>query len=149
MLKPSEVLKYANLSPLDFGLAEEALVDPDGEYPVDQPGNVVYNTTQAAKLIFDEIVTDQGDTDRAELALTYFTLFRLFGTLADQRALEVGLVTQRGGQVSTPIGSYNELMSAGRRNYQEAKNLYPDAPWPLADGEATGGSFKIPRRYAP
>lgn len=147
---PSEVLAYSQLRPAHFGVAEGLVGDPGEEQQaVDLPGNVVYNTVAAAQIKFDDIVTDQSDSARAEIALVYFTLSRLYGVLADQKAQFVGLTTQRGGQVSTPIGSYTELMSAANRNYQEAKNLYPDAPWPPIDGEASGGSVKVPRSYVP
>jgi hypothetical protein len=148
---PSDILKHAGLRPRHFGVDEALLTDDDGttHIPVDQPGNVVYNTVAAARLAFDEIVKDQSDEARAEVAFTYFALAKLFGVLADRKAQHVGLATGRGGQVSTPIGSHAELMKAAARNYQEAKNLYPDAPWPPLDGEASGGSVKVPRSYVP
>jgi len=148
---PSEILAYAQLRPAHFGVAEGVLTDDEGNphIPVDQPGNVVYNTVTAARVAFDRIVTNQSDTVRAQLAFIYYALSRLFGVLADRKAQHVGLATGRGGQVSTPIGSHLELMQAARRNYQEAKNLYPDAPWPPIDGEASGGSVKVPRSYVP
>lgn len=147
---PSEVLSYANLRASYFGVPD-GTVDVDGvaEPIVDQPDNVVYNTVSAAKLAFDRIVLDQSDSTRAQLALIYFTLAHLYGVLADEKGLFVGLVTQRGGQVSTPLGSFNELMKAAQRNYQNARNLYPDIDWPPLDPEASGGSVSVPRSYVP
>lgn len=148
---PSVILRHAGLRPRHFGVAEEPLTEEDGggRLPVDQPGNPVSNTVAAARVLFDRIVTDQSDEVRAELAFIYFALAKLFGVLADRKAQFTGLVTGRGGQVSTPLGSHDELMKAAARNYQEAKNLYPDAAWPPLDGEATGGSIRVPRSYVP
>jgi len=150
-MTPSEILSAGGLRPRHFGVSEDPMSDGSGGVvlPVDQPGNVVYSTIAAARFAFDDIVTDQSDETRAELAFTYFALSRLYGVLADRKAQFVGLVTQPGGQVSTPLGSYAELMRAANRNYQEAKNLYPDAAWPHIDGEVSGGSFKVARSYVP
>lgn len=147
-LLPSEALGYSTLRPSHFG-ALDGTVDVNGqqEIAVDQPGNVVYVTVSAAKLQFDEIVTDQSDATRAKTALIYFSLAKLFGVLADRKAQFVGSVTQPGGMVSTPLGSHAELTRASQRNYQEAKNLYPDAAWPPLDGVATGGNVGFQRTY--
>lgn len=147
---PSEVLGYAALRPSYFGVAE-ASVDVDGvpTPAVDIAGNVVHNTVVASAVAFSDIVTTGSGTPRYDLALIYFTLAKLYGVLADQKGLFVGLATQRGGQVSTPLGSHAELMRAAERNYQEARNLYPDLPWPALDGQASGGSVGVPRSFVP
>jgi len=147
---PSQVLAYANLRPSYFGVSDGTL-DTDGGpvIAVDQPGNVVSNTVTAAEMAFNEIVADQSNAAKAQVALIYFTLAKLYGVLADQKGLFVGLVTQRGGQVSTPLGSHGELMRAAERNYQEAVNLYPEEEWPPLDGTATGGSVLLGRTYGP
>lgn len=146
---PSEVLAHAPLLPSYFGVADGVVVVDGVETPaVDVPGNVVYATVEAAAVTFNSVVTG-GDPLRVKLALIYYTLARLYGVLADQKGMFVGLITQRGGQVSTPLGSHAELMRAATRNYQEARNLFPDADWPPLDPEATGGMIRPQRSYGP
>lgn len=150
-LAPSEILKHAPaLSPEHFGVAAGMVPDgAGGEIPaVDVPGNPVHNTVVAAEVLFNSVVTDRSDVVRAQLALIYYSLARLYGLLADEKAMYVGLVTQRGGQVSTPLGSHAELMRAAQRNYREAMNLYPDADWPPLDIGVSGGTVTLKRTYA-
>lgn len=149
-LTPTEVLSYSALNPEHFGVsAGTTLVGGEPVNVVDTEGNVVYSTVEAARLAFDDIVVDQSDAVRAKLALIYYALAKLYGVLADRKGMYVGLVTQRGGQVSTPLGSYAELMNAASRNYQEARNLYPDAAWPSLDPSASGGTVALHRTYVP
>lgn len=148
---PSEVLLHSQLSPEDFGVADDMVDDGlGGVIPrVDMPGNVVYATVAAAQVAFDVILPSPSNQARADLAFVYFSLFRLYGVLADDAAMNVGLVTQRGGQVNTPLGSHEELMRAALRNLGEARSLYPDALWPVLDDQPSGGSIKVPRSYVP
>jgi len=147
---PSEVLAASLLRPAYFGVAE-AVVDIGGSpvAAVDVPGNKVYGVVESSRLIFESIPGIVGPPERVKLALIYYTLARLFGVLADEKGMFVGLVTQRGGQVSTPLGSHAELMRAASRNYQEARNLFPEAEWPPLDPEASGGLITVRRTYVP
>lgn len=141
---PSEVLSYSQLTPAHFGVLEG---DLNGVPAVDTPGNPVYNTVATAYAVFSTIVPSPTDPGRAKLALIYYSLALLYGVLADEKAMYVGLITQRGGQVSTPIGSHAELSRASERNYQNARNLYPDADWPPLSQDVSGGYFSPQRVY--
>ena len=129
-LTAAELLVHTRFTEEDFG---------DG---------VVDNLITAARLPFDLIATNQSNEARTKLCFIYYVLSKLYGMMADEKSYYVGLITQRGGQVSTPLGAYREFMQAAARNYQEARNLYPDLPWPPLDGEASGGSVTVPRTYA-
>lgn len=148
-LAPSEVLSHSPLNPTYFGVLDGMVDDGNGgEVPaVDVPGNTVYNAVLGSEVLFNRIVLDQSDPVRVKLALIYYTLARLYGILADEKALFVGLVTQRGGQVSTPLGSHAELMRAAERNYKEAQNLFPDVEWPPLNFDISGGVVSPTRTY--
>lgn len=141
---PSEILSYSSLRPEFFGVLDGEI---DGLLAVDYPGNPVSNTCGTAYSIFTLLMPSPSDLTRAKLALIYYSLSLLYGLLADEKAMYVGLITQRGGQVSTPLGSHAELMKAAERNYQNAQNLYPDVDWPPFSQDMSGGYFEPKRVY--
>lgn len=135
---PSAVLQYGLIPAIAFGL-NEATVD-------EGPNIVTLTIADAQRLLVRAGIGEPSPvTDIYESALAKVTLSLLLRHYAANKARFTGYQIGRDGRTETPLGSHDELMQAANDYYKQAQDLYPDADWPVVEGQRSGGS-KLVRR---